>query len=227
MVVPVLYSSSLCAHSLRARLALLYARLRVEIREIDPDNQLPAVPSLPLLQLPGRLLDNSVDIMRWAIGRRPELGLWPDSHVRQQSIDNLINAIDGPFHSACLRYLNAARRLHHSRIQLLETNYRAEAEIFLAQLEARIARMGFLVGNEETLADIAVLPFVHIFAEVDRDWFDGSPYLALRQWLERYRSHTLWQQCLEPVPLWQPGDEPFYLVAHGLDGSVPTLRNLA
>lgn len=227
MVVPVLYSSSHCAHSLRARLALLYARLRVEIREIDPDNQLPAVTSLPLLQLPGRLIDNSADIMRWAISRRPELALWPESRVRQQSIDNLIDAIDGPFQSASLRYLNAALRINGSRLQLLETNYRAEAEIFLAQLEARIARMGFLVGSEETLADIAVLPFVHIFAEVDRNWFDGSPYLALRQWLERYRHQALWQQCLEPIPLWQPGNEPFYLVAHGLDGGVPTLRNLA
>jgi glutathione S-transferase len=200
VVVPVLYSSSHCAHSLRARLAFLYARLRCEIREIDQDNPLPTVNRLPLLQLPGRLLDNSSDIARWAIGRRPQLTLWPDNRVRQQSIDNLIDTIDGPFASASHCYQYAVRYPSRSR-----EHYRTEAEIFLAQLEARIARMGFLVGAEETLADVAVLPFVYLFAEVDRDWFDGSPYLALRAWLDRYHLNPLWQQCLEPVPLWHPG----------------------
>lgn len=212
VVVPVLYSSSHCAHSLRARLALLYARLRCEIREIDPLNPLPSVDELPLLQLPGRLLANSRDIAHWAIGRRPELGLWPDNRVRQQSIDNLIDTIDNPFASASYYYQHAVSYPSRSR-----EHYRTEAEIFLAQLEARIARMGFLVGAEETLADIAILPFVYLFADVDRTWFDGSPYLALRTWLDRYAHNPLWQQCLEPVPLWHPGDEPFYLLPRELE----------
>ncbi|EEF27155.1 conserved hypothetical protein [Ricinus communis] len=221
VVVPVLYSSSYCAHSLRARLAMLYARLRCEIREIDPRNPLPQVTTLPLLQLPGRLLDNSHDIAHWAIARRPQLGLWPDSKVRQHSIDTLIDTIDGPFAAASHRYENASEHPSRSR-----EYYRTEAEIFLAQLEARIARMGFLVGAEETLADIAVLPFVYVFAEVDRGWFDSSPYLALRSWLERYHLNPLWLQCLEPIPPWAPGAEPFYLVAHDLD-TIPTLNQRA
>lgn len=212
MAVPVLYSSSHCAHSLRARLAFLYAQLRCEIREIDPDNPLPAITQLPLLQLPGRLLDNSRDITHWAIGRRPQLTLWPDNRVRQQSITNLIETIDGPFASASHCYQYASRYPSRGR-----EHYRFEAEVFLAQLEARIARMGFLVGAEETLADVAILPFVFLFAEVDRDWFDRSPYLALRSWLERYSLNLLWQQCLEPIPLWQPGDEPFYLTPRDPD----------
>lgn len=200
---------------------MLYARLRCEIREIDPRNPLPEVTTLPLLQLPGRLIDNSRDIAHWAIGRRPQLTLWPDSRTRQQSIENLIATVDGPFASASGCYQHAVDHPSRSR-----EHYRTEAEIFLAQLEARIARMGFLVGAEETLADIAVLPFVHVFAEVDRGWFDGSPYLALRSWLERYRQSPLWLQCLEPIPLWAPGAEPFYLVAHDLD-TIPTLNQRA
>ncbi len=221
MVVPVLYSSSHDAHSLRARLAFLYARLRCEVREIDPENPLPAVATLPLLQLPGRLIEKNVEIAQWAIGCRPALKLWPDSRVRQQSIENLIATIDGPFSDASYRYQHAGRFPNRSR-----DHYRMEAEVFLAQLEARIARMGYLVGDQETLADIAVLPFVYLFAEVDRDWFERSPYLALRHWLDRYSYNPHWLQCLEPIPAWHPGAEPYYLVAHDLDG-IPTLGQRA
>ena len=219
MVVPVLYSSSYDAHSLRARLAFLYARLRCEIREIDPDNPLPTIGTLPLLQLPGRLIDSSAEIMHWVLNRRPELNLWPDSRVRQQSIENLIATVDGPFYDASKEYSQATAR---SRI-----HHRTQAEIFLAQFEARIARMGYLVGDVETMADIAALPFVHQFADVDRDWFEGSPYLALRQWLDRYSYLPLWNQCLEPIPFWHPASEPFYLVAHDLQDGIPTLSQQA
>ncbi len=146
----------------------------------------------------------------------------PESRVRQQSIENLIATTDGPFADACARYQQASALSPRHREQC-----RNEAEIFLAQLEARIARMGYLVGAEESLADIAILPFIHSFAEVDRDWFDCSPYLALRIWLERYQNRALWQQCLEPIPLWSPGNEPFYLVANDIGSDLPTLRQLA
>ncbi len=207
MAIPVLYSCAPEPHSLRARLALLCAGLRSELREVDPEHPPLALPALPLLQLPsGKLLHHSAAILRWAMERRPELGLWPESRVRQQSIDNLILANDGPFVQALSNYREASRLLVRS-----PRDFRTEAEIFLAQLEARLARTGHLVGDSESLADIAVLPFIHDFAEVDRDWFDSSPYLALRGWLNRYRHNPLWQQALQPAPLWQPGSEPCYL----------------
>ena len=152
--------------------------------------------------------------------RRPELGLWPDSRVRQQSIDNLILANDGPFAHALSNYRNTYRLAVRS-----PRDYRIEAEIFMAQLEARLARTGHLVGDSESLADIAILPFIHDFAEVDRTWFDSSPYLALRSWLNRYRNNPLWQQALQPVPRWQAGAEPRYLDTLTTTMGATTLRH--
>lgn len=207
MAIAVLYSCAPAPHSLRARLALLCAGLRSELREVDRADPPVPLPAIPLLQLPsGKLLDNSVAILRWAMERRPELGLWPDSRVRQQSIENLILANDGPFADAIDNYREATKKLARS-----PRDFRIEAEIFLAQLEARLARTGHLVGDSESLADIAILPFVHTFAEIDRGWFDSSPYLALRSWLNRYRNNPLWQQALQHYPRWYPGAEPRYL----------------
>lgn len=207
--VCVLYSSFSDPHSMRARFALLLAGIHCELREVDPANLPTAVTWLPLLQLPsGKLIDDSFAIAQWASARRPQLGLWPAIRVRQQSIENLVSIIDGPFASACQIYANAVAVRQPNAMQR-----RGDAEIFLAQLEARLARKPFLVGDEETLADIAVLPFIYWFAEVDRTWFDISPYRQLRAWLLSYRDNPEWQQTLRCSPRWRPDAMPAFLDA--------------
>ncbi|HEY3698236.1 MAG TPA: glutathione S-transferase C-terminal domain-containing protein [Spongiibacteraceae bacterium] len=207
--VCVLYSSFSDPHSMRARFALLMAQIHCELREVDPTNLPTAVSGVPLLQLPsGKLIDDSFAIAQWASARRPQLELWPSVRVRQQSIDNLVRIIDGPFASACRLYAAAVAARHPHA-----ANRRGDAEIFLAQLEARLARKAFLVGDEETLADVAVLPFIHYFAEIDRTWFDVSPYRQLRAWLMSYRDNSEWQQTLYCGPRWRADALPVYLDA--------------
>jgi glutathione S-transferase len=205
--VCVLYSNFSDPHSMRARFALLLAGIHCELREVDPVNPPIAVSSVPLLQLPsGKLIDDSFVIAQWASARRPQLELWPSVRVRQQSIENLMRIIDGPFANACHLYDQAtAARLSSA------AHRRSDAEIFLAQLEARLARKPFLVGDEETLADIAALPFIHWFAEIDRIWFDVSPYRQLRAWLASYRDNPDWQQALRCSPRWRPNAQPVFL----------------
>jgi glutathione S-transferase len=211
--VSVLYSNHADPHSLRARLALLTAGIHCELREIDAATLPPAVPVLPLLQLPnGKLIDDSFAIAQWACARRSQFELWPSIRVRQQSIENLVRIIDGPFAAA----LDGYRRAVAVRGHLIEgrdaQGWRFDAEIFLAQLEARLARMAYLVGDRETLVDIAVLPFIHQFADLDRTWFDVSPYRQVRAWLLRYRDNANWQQTLRPIARWRADAQPIYLV---------------
>jgi glutathione S-transferase len=208
--VCVLYSSFTDPHSMRARFALLMARIHCELREVDAVALPTAVASLPLLQLPsGKLIDDSFAIAQWASARRPQLELWPNVRVRQQSIENLVRIIDGPFIDACKLYASAVAAKHPNAM-----NRRSDAEIFLAQLEARLARKPFLVGDEETLADVAVLPFIHFFAEIDRTWFDISPYRQLRAWLASYRDNPDWQQTLHCGSRWRPDALPVFLEAN-------------
>ena len=208
--VSVLYSSYSCPHSMRARLALLTARIHCELRNVDPAHLPTAVDRVPLLQLPnGKLIDDSFAIMQWASARRAELALWPSIRVRQQSIENLLRIVDGPFAEATLRYAEAQRS---GSPQVLRA--RGDAEIVLAQLEARLARSGHLVGDRETLADLAALPFIYQFAEVDRTWFDISPYRQLRAWLLQYRGNPAWQQTLCRLAPWRADGQPLYLQVH-------------
>jgi glutathione S-transferase len=77
---------------MRARLALLVSGIRCEMREITlahkPSNMLEASPkgTVPVLVLKDRVLDQSLDIMQWALQQKRPRGLvhiWTD--VRRNS----------------------------------------------------------------------------------------------------------------------------------------------
>src|SRR3546814_10088370 len=73
---PILYSFRRCPYAIRARLALLVSRQTVELREVvlsdKPDALREASPkaTVPVLILSdGQVVDQSLDIMHWALGR--------------------------------------------------------------------------------------------------------------------------------------------------------------
>ena len=73
-MLPVLYSFRRCPYAIRARMAICYAGIPVELREIllknKPSSMLAVSPkgTVPVLVLPdGRVLDESCDVMYWAL----------------------------------------------------------------------------------------------------------------------------------------------------------------
>ena len=73
MAIPILYSFRRCPYAIRARMALLYSGIPVEIREVVLRNKAPeflaASPSatVPTLVLDQKIFDESFDIMLWAV----------------------------------------------------------------------------------------------------------------------------------------------------------------
>ena len=78
---PILWSFRRCPYAMRARMAVLSAGLEVELREIKlkekPKAFLRASPSatVPNLQAGDLNLDESLDIMLWALGQSDPHGL--------------------------------------------------------------------------------------------------------------------------------------------------------
>ena len=73
---PILYSFRRCPYAMRARLALAASGTRYELREVKlsakPEAMLAASPkgTVPVLALPdGEVIDQSINIMRWALAR--------------------------------------------------------------------------------------------------------------------------------------------------------------
>ena len=74
--LPILYSFRRCPYAMRARMAVSYAGLKVELREIELTNKpstmldLSSKGTVPILVLPdGQLIEESFDIMLWALSK--------------------------------------------------------------------------------------------------------------------------------------------------------------
>jgi UPF0176 protein len=204
---PVLWSFRRCPYAIRARLAIKASGVTVVLREVvlrdKPAALIAASPkaTVPVLQLPdGRVLEQSLDIMRWALAiNDPQgwLGFGEDEEAHA-----LIAINDGAFKEALDRYKYAPR--HPERPAAA---YRDEAiEVMLAPLDARLAKHPFLLHATPSLADFAILPFVRQFAGVDEAWFDGAPLVHLRAWARGLAVSPLFDSVMGKFAAWRPGD---------------------
>lgn len=202
-----LYSFRRCPYAMRARLGLLFAELQVELREIilknKPAQMLAISPkgTVPVLQLfEGVVIEESREIMVWALEQQDPQKLL-DTKVLQQA-NALIEQNDNEFKHWLDRYKYADRHPDMSQAE-----YRQRGESFLQVLEELLAKNRFLLGYNETLADIGIMPFVRQFAHVDRDVFYKLPYPKLQQWLTHWLEHPFFLQAMTKFQPWQEGDE--------------------
>lgn len=213
--LPVLYSFRRCPYAMRARLALRQAGVSVEIREIllrdKPAALRAASPkaTVPVLLLPGGLvLEQSLDIMGWALGQAdPELWLLAAPWADQQS---LITLNDGLFKRLLDIYKYPQRQAAaagESGTTLAALARDAAVLQVLAPWDAALSRHAYLLGPRCSVADMAVLPFVRQFAAVDPAWFESAPLHRLRAWLQQRVSEPLFISVMEKQPVWQAFQE--------------------
>lgn len=196
---PVLYSYRRCPYAMRARMALKYAGIAVEIREISlkdkPKSMLEVSPkaTVPVLILQdGTVLEESRDIMRWALQHSDKAG-WLG--VDSEHLQMLIAENDGSFKQALDKYKYAIRFPE----QPAET-YRAQGEVFLQKLEALLSQTKYLLAEHVSMADIAIFPFVRQFSGVDAAWFETAPYPKLKAWLNSLIESELFVSIMEKQP---------------------------
>ena len=212
---PVLYSFRRCPYAMRARLAIAASGLRCELREVvlrdKPPELLAASPkgTVPVLVLAGGgVIDQSLDIMRWALGHN-DPGAWlapvNGSPAFQQA---LIAANDGLFkhHLDRYKYPHRYPDEHCSQLAGFAHVHRDAAAGWLKALEPTLARHGWLSGPAATLADMAILPFVRQFAGTDPAWFDAAPWPGLKAWLAHWETGPLYQHIMQKFPPWQAGE---------------------
>jgi glutathione S-transferase len=204
--LPVLYSFRRCPYAMRARLALRVAGQAVEHREIElkhkPAAMLQASPkgTVPVLVLSdGAVLEQSLDIMRWALERHDPEAWLPADEASRQDAWALIAHNDGDFKFHLDRYK------YPHRYDLADgVAHRAQASIFLGTLALRLAANAYLSGPRFSITDAAIAPFVRQFAHTDKAWFAQQDWPALAQWLAAFEASAVFAQVMEKHPVW-PG----------------------
>ena len=202
--LPILYSFRRCPYAIRARLAVAMSGVRVELREISLKEKHPAFlqvsssGTVPCLVADGGVIDESLDIMIWALTRNDPQGWLDMPEVGWR----LIEQFDGPFKDTLDRTKYAVR---HPELDPLEQ--RAIAHRQLSDLNASI---GEWVFDRPTLADFAILPFVRQFAFIDKTLFDAQPWDRLQAWLARFLSSSAFQDVMGKHAFWQTDDVAIY-----------------
>ena len=187
---------------MRARMALAYSGLVVEIREISlrekPTSLLAISPkgTVPVLQSDGLVIEQSYDIMKWALKQSD-----PDQLLSAQTesiIDQWVEKNDGPFKKLLDQYKYPDR---YPDISLEETLSQARS-LFLGPINEQLKTSPYLLGPRISLADIAIFPFVRQFAMVDQEWMDQSDLVFLKQWLNERLESPLFLSVMQKYPTW-------------------------
>lgn len=211
---PILYSFRRCPYAMRARLALSVSGQAHELREVvlknKPAGLLAASPkgTVPVLVLPGgEVIDESLDIMRWALGRHDPAQWLSPPGASSDEMEALIAGNDGDFKRHLDRYKYPNRYADESGGEAagFALKHRTEAAHWLAQLDTRLTG-GWLMGAQASLADMALLPFVRQFAHTDPDWFAAQAWPRLQGWLAAFEASDLYAGMMQKHAPWQPAD---------------------
>ena len=201
-MLPILYSFRRCPYAIRARMALAYAGVMVDLREVlladKPKAMLALSPkgTVPVLELEDAVIDESIEIVYWALDQSDPDG-WVKAELHHDAM-RLIAENDTDFKCWLDKYKYWDRFPNQS-----QHFYRSGAEQFVAQLESLLSENEFLLGTQLNVADIAIFPFIRQFAFVDKLWFDSAPYLNVQRWLDFFLQSSLFIQIMHKQPLWR------------------------
>lgn len=200
---PFLWTFRRCPYAMRARMAIDAAGVEIEYREIKlqdkPAQMLEHSPkgTVPILvEADGTVIDESVDIMRWALARRDPDGWLGSNEQEREAIDGWLNANDD-FKPHLDRYKYTTR--------YDDVDHATETEacrLHMVKLERALSKTGTLVDARVTLADIALFPFVRQFNNVDKnklvEWECGH----VQAWLERFTQSDRFARVMKKRSLW-------------------------
>jgi glutathione S-transferase len=200
-MTPILYSYRRCPYAMRARMALKYSRIKYEHREIElrnkPKSMLLASPkgTVPVLCVDGSVIDQSIDIMRWALVQSDPAGwLRVDDSLAQQWIEKN----DGPFKVQLDQYKYPNRFPDLQQTEVLGS----ACKLMLEPIEAALQSNSYLLGNNLSWVDVAIFPFIRQFSMVDSQKFEELPFANTKEWLNLFLESELYRSVMQKHPAW-------------------------
>ena len=162
--------------------------------ELSPKGTVPV-----LLLSDGKVLEESLDIMKWLV----ELDEGANLSIPDEEELCLVDRNDNEFKHWLDRY-----KYQVGYPQQSMQYYRDKALVFLQDLDNQLGKSDqpcSLLGSGN-FADIAIFPFVRQFAFVDKPWFDQCEFLSLHKWFNIWLESALFAGVMKKYPVWRPGE---------------------
>ena len=203
MTLPILYSFRRCPYAMRARMALILASKECELREIllskKPTEMLKISTkgTVPVLQFSNDVLDESLDIISWAMESHA-----PSVHIYSEAEEllslKLIQLFDSNFKYHLDRYK------YSSRYDVDPKEHQQECKTILENLEAEINPSPWIFGKQISLLDISILPFIRQCKIANPNWFFAQNFPKLIDLLNYFENSKLFDQAMQKYELWDP-----------------------
>ena len=203
MNLPILYSFRRCPYAMRARMALILASKQCELREIllknKPDHMLEISPkgTVPVLQLPDKVLDESLDIISWATVSNLD-----NVHIFSKTEETLYMELVHLFDTKFKHHLD--RYKYSSRYGADPSEHQEECKIILENLDAKINPSPWVFGPQVSLLDISILPFIRQCKIANPEWFDAQQFKKVIGLLDYFEKDSLFIRAMQKYELWDP-----------------------
>lgn len=180
----------------------VYEHREIVLRD-KPQEMLEASPkgTVPVfIKDDGKVIEESLELLKWALSENDSLG-WLDCDL--DVANALIEANDTTFKHHLDRYKYASRYDAKAKRGDTDISHRVEAEKHIQKLEDLLSNARYLLGEKQSIADIAIFPFMRQFSNVEPDWWSAAPYPKTREWLKRHVESELFKSVMVKFPLWK------------------------
>ena len=187
---------------------LSYEHREVILRD-KPDAMLSLSPkgTVPVYQHEdGTLIEESLELLFFALEKHDPHG-W--LACDREAAMALISRNDGIFKHHLDRYKYKSRYHPEAKRGDTDIDHCRAAEEIIKTYELHLTDAPYLLGETQSVADIAIFPFMRQFANTDRKWWDGEDknaphYPATHNWLERHISSEIYQSIMTKYAVWKP-----------------------
>ena len=184
-------------------MALILASKKCELREIILKNkpeemlQISAKGTVPVLKLSNEVLDESLDIISWAMQSHPA-SVHIFSTKEKLMNESLIKLFDSKFKYHLDRYKYA------SRYEADSFDHQEKCKIILENLEIKIDPCPWIFGDKVSLLDISILPFIRQCKIANPKWFYDQNFRKIIALLDFFEASDLFIHAMKKFELWDP-----------------------
>ena len=209
---PILYTFRRCPYAMRARLAIKASGVIVEIREVKlknkPEELLNISPkaTVPVLYISSKkIIEESLDIMKWALEINDPLKLLKQEKLNRIEVHNTFNKLENDFKQNLDRYKYSSR-FDQPNPEL----YRDKNLKILNEFNNLLQHNKGIYSSHLSLLDYAIFPFIRQFRNVNSVWFDSLELNFLKSWLYELIDSDEFSSIMKKNLIWEPNQKPIY-----------------
>ena len=197
---------------MRARLAIKASGVIVEIREVKlknkPEELLNISPkaTVPVLYISSKkIIEESLDIMKWALEINDPLKLLKQEKLNRIEVHNTLNKLENDFKQNLDRYKYSSR-FDQPNPEL----YRDKNLKILNEFNNLLQHNKGIYSSHLSLLDYAIFPFIRQFRNVNSVWFDSLELKFLKSWLYELIDSDEFSSIMKKNLIWEPNQKPIY-----------------